>query len=45
MSVLLGEYECKIDGKGRLRLPSALIEQLGEEKGSFVINRGGLKSI
>ncbi len=38
---LLGEYECKIDAKGRMRLPSGLINQLGEEeKHNFVINRG-----
>lgn len=38
---LLGEYECKIDAKGRMRMPSGLINQLGEgEKHSFVINRG-----
>jgi len=36
-----GEYECKVDAKGRMRLPSALIRQLGEgiEK-QFVLNRG-----
>ncbi len=38
---LLGEYECKIDAKGRMRLPSGLINQLGErESHHFVINRG-----
>ncbi len=38
---LLGEYECKIDAKGRMRMPSGLISQLGEgEKHKFVINRG-----
>lgn len=38
---LLGEYECKIDAKGRMRMPSGLIAQLGEgEALSFVINRG-----
>ena len=37
---LLGEYECKIDPKSRMRLPSGLISQLGEEKPAFVINRG-----
>ena len=38
---LLGEYECKIDAKGRMRLPSGLISQLGEkETYEFVINRG-----
>lgn len=38
---LLGEYECKIDAKGRMRLPSGLIGQLGErETHNFVVNRG-----
>lgn len=39
---LLGEYECKIDAKGRMRVPSGLISQLGEEQETynFVINRG-----
>ncbi|MEM9888911.1 MAG: division/cell wall cluster transcriptional repressor MraZ [Bacteroidota bacterium] len=41
MFQLLGEYECKIDAKGRMRLPSGLIAQLGEqEKYEFVMNRG-----
>ncbi|MCB0571652.1 MAG: division/cell wall cluster transcriptional repressor MraZ [Phaeodactylibacter sp.] len=38
---LLGEYECKIDAKGRMRIPSGLIAQLGEGQAhNFVINRG-----
>jgi MraZ protein len=38
---LLGEYECKIDAKGRMRMPSGLIAQLGGGEGlTFVINRG-----
>lgn len=39
---LLGEYECKIDSKGRMRMPSGLIAQLGEGEAqyTFVINRG-----
>lgn len=41
MSQLLGEYECKIDSKGRMRLPSSLMEQLGTEgTHAFVVNRG-----
>ena len=40
MAQLLGEYECKIDPKSRMRLPTGLISQLGEEKPAFVINRG-----
>ena len=38
---LLGEYDCKIDAKGRMRMPSGLIGQLGEaNEYTFVINRG-----
>ncbi len=41
LSQLLGEYDCKLDPKGRLRVPSGLIAQLGEDgKQGFVINRG-----
>ncbi|HSF89817.1 MAG TPA: division/cell wall cluster transcriptional repressor MraZ [Saprospiraceae bacterium] len=36
-----GEYECKLDEKGRLRLPSAILQQLGENNSrEFVANRG-----
>lgn len=36
-----GEYECKVDAKGRMRLPTALIRQIGEEMDRhFVLNRG-----
>ncbi|MBX2926355.1 MAG: division/cell wall cluster transcriptional repressor MraZ [Saprospiraceae bacterium] len=38
---LMGEYECRLDPKGRLRLPSDLTHQLGDRENlSFVINRG-----
>lgn len=37
---LAGEYECKVDAKGRLRLPSGLLKQLGVEHARFTINRG-----
>jgi len=38
---LMGEYECRIDPKGRLRLPSDLLNKIGEREGlSFVMNRG-----
>lgn len=42
---LIGEYPVSVDNKGRLRLPTALLRQLGEkpegsEGYSFVINRG-----
>ncbi len=36
----LGEYEVKVDAKGRLRIPSDLLDGMGEGEGSFVINRG-----
>ncbi len=46
MQQLLGEYECKMDAKGRMRLPSGLMEQLGEmEVYTFVINRGFEKNL
>jgi len=40
---LLGEYDCKIDAKGRMRMPTGLISQLGATEGkaiNLVINRG-----
>ncbi len=38
---LLGEFECKIDAKGRFMLPSGLKKQLGAgDQERFVINRG-----
>ena len=38
---LLGEYECKVDSKGRFLLPSGLRKQLSEaDQERFVINRG-----
>ncbi|MFK8103271.1 MAG: division/cell wall cluster transcriptional repressor MraZ [Saprospiraceae bacterium] len=41
MSQILGEFDCKIDAKGRMRLPSTLLKKLVEGEGeSFVINRG-----
>lgn len=41
MIQLLGEYECKLDAKARLRLPSDLLQQLGgEHSHNFVLNRG-----
>ena len=41
MQQLLGEYYCKIDEKGRIKLPNALILQLGRiDNTSLVINRG-----
>lgn len=40
MPQFLGEYECKVDEKSRLRLPSQLIKQLGDGQHNFVVNRG-----
>ncbi len=41
MTQFLGEFECKLDAKGRLTLPSALMKQLSPTtQGKFVINRG-----
>ncbi len=38
---LRGEYDCTMDAKGRIRLPSALIKRLGErESYNFVLNKG-----
>jgi len=41
MTSLLGEYEIRIDAKGRFMLPSALKKKLPQtEQESFIINRG-----
>ena len=42
MPALIGEFECKIDAKGRLRLPAALLKQLQGfgSGGECIINRG-----
>ena len=40
MYQLAGEYDCKIDAKGRLKLPSGLLKQLGDSSLNFTINRG-----
>ena len=37
---MTGEYDCKIDSKGRVRLPSGLVRQLGGSNLSFTVNRG-----
>jgi MraZ protein len=40
MMNLLGEYDCKVDAKGRLMLPSGLKKQLAEiAHEGFVVNR------
>ncbi len=46
MSHLLGEFECKIDAKGRFMLPSALKKQLEQgDQDRFVVNRGFEKNL
>lgn len=41
MTYLIGEFDCKLDAKGRLMLPVALKKQLTDvEKDGLVINRG-----
>lgn len=41
MPQLIGEYDCKIDAKGRMRMPTQLLKQLGGDTAhQFVINRG-----
>ncbi len=41
MANFLGEYECKLDAKGRFILPSGLKKQVpAEANGQFVVNRG-----
>ena len=41
MIQLLGEFDCKLDAKGRLMVPSSLKKQLPNvEKEGLVINRG-----
>ncbi len=41
MYQLTGEYDCKVDAKGRVRLPSGLIRQIGSSINlGFTINRG-----
>ena len=41
MTHFIGEFDCKLDPKGRLMLPSGLRKQLSPEANeSFVVNRG-----
>ncbi len=40
MHQLTGEYQCKVDTKGRLKLPAGLIKQLSSQMLNFTINRG-----
>jgi MraZ protein len=39
LKTLIGTYECKVDAKGRLMLPTALKKQLGSLEGGFVLKR------
>ncbi|HMQ05928.1 MAG TPA: division/cell wall cluster transcriptional repressor MraZ [Saprospiraceae bacterium] len=46
MNQLKGEFECKLDPKGRLKLPAALLRQLESENDfSFTVNRGFEKNL
>jgi len=41
MPKFIGEYECKMDGKGRVMLPANLRKQIPDEAGDrLVVNRG-----
>ncbi|MFO7977896.1 MAG: division/cell wall cluster transcriptional repressor MraZ [Bacteroidales bacterium] len=46
MTQLLGEYECKVDSKGRFVLPAGLKKQLSAgDQERFVVNRGFEKNL
>lgn len=46
MTRLYGEYECRLDGKGRLKMPAQLLKQLGGlAPATFFVNRGFEKCI
>ncbi len=46
MSYLLGEYDCRVDSKGRFVLPAGIKRQLGvQDQERFVINRGFEKNL
>jgi MraZ protein len=41
MTGYTGQYDCKIDVKGRLKLPAGILRQLPEgHEGKLVINKG-----
>lgn len=43
---LTGEYECKMDERGRVKLPQKLIEMLGNKRSyDFIVNRGFEKNL
>ena len=45
MQQLLGEFDCMMDSKGRIRVPSGLLKQLGDEGQTFVMNKGFEKQL
>jgi MraZ protein len=46
MIQILGEYECKLDERGRIKIPSKLLDSLGEiKRNGFIINRGFEKNL
>lgn len=46
MTQLIGEFDCKLDAKGRLMVPSALKKQLPmAEQDGLVVNRGFEKNL
>jgi len=46
MTQLLGEFDCKLDAKGRLMVPAALKKQLpNSENDGLIINRGFEKNL
>ena len=46
MISLTGEYECKMDDRGRVKLPQKLIEMLGNKRSfNFIVNRGFEKNL
>ena len=42
---IIGTYECKVDAKGRLRMPSSLVRQLSSDNLTFTVNRGFEKNL
>ena len=44
MKTLIGTYECKVDAKGRLLLPTSLKKQLGSLEEGFVLKRSVFQS-
>jgi len=46
MTQLLGEFDCKLDAKGRLMVPASLKKQLPDaERDGLVVNRGFEKNL